>query len=535
MMKRLALLTFALIFWTAALFPQTVQNQLKPISKSDFSGTLSFLASDWMEGREAGAKGGFMAADYISSMMENNGLLPFGDNETSKNISKRSYFQDFEVIRYKTESAALSLISKTETSKTEFQLIPAIDFEVEAFTNSLTAEAPLVFAGYGISAPDFGYDDYKKLETKGCIIIVLEGFPGHADTTSAGWKKFGKSYEDGDFSRTSKLKTAAKLGAVAIIEVNPDGSFKPSTDEIVNLSVVQSAMKSEKPADPEYEDFSYILLADTSLPAIPSFKISSKVTNEIFEGTGISLTDAEKKAANSLETSATLIKDKIAGISITVKSESLLVRNVLGVIPGKDSTKSVVVGAHYDHLGIRDCRIYNGSDDNASGVAGMLAMAKSWASSNEKPACNLIFAAWTAEEKGLLGSSFFVQNPEINNKNIPLYINFDMISRSAPEDSTQLIVSVGTVKGSDSLKNLASKNNGKLARPFNLDLWECSENGGSDYASFATKKIPVMTFFSGFHDDYHSPRDISAKADLEKMAAILNLTNNCLYEFLDSE
>jgi hypothetical protein len=533
MMKRLALLTFALIFWTAALFPQAVQNQGKPISKSDFSGTLSFLASDWMEGREAGAKGGFMAADYIASMMENYGLMPYGDNETSKNINKQRYFQDFEVIRYKTEKASLSLISKTSSSNSGFEFIEGIDFETEAGPNSVMAEAPLVFAGYGISAPDFGYDDYKKFDVKGCIVIILKGFPGHSDTTSAAWKKFGKSYEDGDLSRTSKLKTAAKLGAIAVFEVNPDGSFKPSTHEIVNLSVVQSAMKAEKPADPEYEDFSHILAADTSLPVIPCFKISLKLTNEIFKGTGINLADAEKKAANSLQNSSVPLKDKIATFAISVKSESLLVRNVLGIIKGTDSSRSIVIGAHYDHLGVRDGRIYNGSDDNASGTAGMLALAKYWATSIEKPPCNIIFAAWTAEEKGLLGSSYFVQNPAISNQNIRLYINFDMISRSAPEDSTKLIVSVGTVKGSDSLKNLAFKNNSKLARPFTLDLWECSENGGSDYASFATKQILVMTFFSGFHDDYHTPRDISAKADLDKMAAILNLTNNCLLEFIE--
>lgn len=532
-MKRLDLLTFALIFWTASLFPQAAQNQGKPISKSDFSGTLSFLASDWMEGREADARGGFMAADYIASMMEVFGLKPYGDKETSKNISKPSYFQDFEVIRYKTEKVSLSLISKTSSSEAEFEFIGGLDFEAEAGPNSLMAEAPLVFAGYGISAPDFGYDDYKKLDVKGCIVVVMKGFPGHSDTTSAGWKKFGKSYEDSDILKTSKLKTAAKLGAIAVLEVFPDGSFEPSTHEVVNLSVVQSAMKAEKPVDPEYEDFSHILPADTSFAAIPFFKISSKVTKEIFEGTGINLADAEKKAANSLETSSVPLKDKMAGFAITVKSESLLVRNVLGIIKGTDSSKNIVVGAHYDHLGMRDGRIYNGSDDNASGTAGMLAIAKHWANSTEKPACNLIFAAWTAEEKGLLGSSYFVQDPEINNKTIPLYINFDMISRSAPEDSAQLIISVGTIKGSDSLKNLASKNNSKLSRPFTLDLWECSENGGSDYASFATKQIPVMTFFSGFHDDYHSPRDISAKADLEKMAAILNLTNNCLLEFIE--
>jgi hypothetical protein len=530
-MKKPGLFFLLFLVWTAALFSQKDTT----ISKSDFSGTLAFLASDWMEGREAGARGGFIAADYIASMMENYCLRPYGDNETSKNINKRSYFQDFEVIRYKTENATLSLISKTAFSKFEFQLIPKIDFEAETGPNSMVAEAPLVFAGYGIIAPDFGYDDYKKLDVKGCIVAVLKGFPGHADTTSAGWKKFGKSYEDSDILKTSKLKTAEKLGAIAVFEISPDGSFKPSTNEIANLSVVKSALKSENPVDPEYEDFSHILPADTSLPAIPCFKISSKVTNEIFDGTGINLAAAEKKAANSLETSSVPLKDKIAGFAITVKTEAIMVRNVLGFIQGLDSTRSIVVGAHYDHLGVRDDRIYNGSDDNASGTAGMLALAKYWATSTEKPACNIIFAAWTAEEKGMLGSSFFIQNPEINNKTISLYLNFDMISRSAPEDSSKLIVSVGTVKGSDSLKNLASKNNSKLARPFTLDLWECSENGGSDYASFATKQIPVMTFFSGFHDDYHSPRDISAKADLDKMAAILNLANNCIYEFSDND
>ncbi len=532
-MKRLALLTSVLVFWTAALFPQTVQNQRKPISKSDFSGTLAFLASDWMEGREAGTKGSFMAADYISAMMEVFGLKPYGDKEHGKNVIKRSYFQDFEIIRYKTETAALSLISKTESSKAEFEFIDGIDFESEAVPNSMVAEAPLVFAGYGISAPDAGYDDYKKIDVKGCIIIVLEGFPGHADTNSVAWKKLGKTFQDEDVLYLSKLKTAQKNGAVAMMFVRPDGRTKPFRQSVINRAVALSAMNSDKFADEDYEDYSFLLPGDTSQPTLPCFWLASKATDEFLEGSGINLKDTETKAANSLETSATLIKGKIAGISVTVKSGSLLVRNVLGIIPGKDSTKSVVIGAHYDHLGMRDGSIYNGSDDNASGVAGMLALARTWAVSGEKPACNIIFAAWTAEEKGMLGSSYFVQNPETSIKNIPLYLNFDMLSRSAPEDSAKLIVSVGTLKGSDGLKNLASRNNNKLARPFTLDLWECSENGGSDYASFATKKIPVMTFFSGFHDDYHTPRDTFSKADLEKMTAILNLVNNCLLEFIE--
>jgi Zn-dependent M28 family amino/carboxypeptidase len=162
----------------------------------------------------------------------------------------------------------------------------------------------------------------------------------------------------------------------------------------------------------------------------------------------------------------------------------------------------------------------------------MLALAKYWSESAEKPACNLLFAAWTAEEKGLIGSSYFVDHNNVNPENTVLKINFDMISRSAPEDSTGLIISIGTAKGSDNLKALANQNNQLLAKPFTLDLWECSEHGGSDYAPFAGQKVPVMTFFSGFHDDYHSIRDISIKADLDKMKNILNLANGCLEGFM---
>lgn len=104
----------------------------------------------------------------------------------------------------------------------------------------------------------------------------------------------------------------------------------------------------------------------------------------------------------------------------------------------------------------------------------------------------------------------------------------DMISRSAPEDTARRILSVGTEKGSDKLRNLAVSNIKNLSHPFVLDLWDTNGHTGSDYASFTPYKIPVMTFFSGFHDDYHTPRDIAAKADLNKMADILKLVNSCL-------
>jgi Zn-dependent M28 family amino/carboxypeptidase len=154
-----------------------------------------------------------------------------------------------------------------------------------------------------------------------------------------------------------------------------------------------------------------------------------------------------------------------------------------------------------------------------------------WPEHVEKPSCNIIFAAWTAEEKGLLGSTYFVKHDKVNPEKILIYFNMDMISRSAPEDTAFRILSIGTLPGGDHLRKMAGDINRRIARPFQLDLWDVTGHTGSDYGSFIAVNIPVMTFFSGFHDDYHTPRDVAAKVDLEKMRDILKVVNGCVLEF----
>lgn len=206
--------------------------------------------------------------------------------------------------------------------------------------------------------------------------------------------------------------------------------------------------------------------------------------------------------------------------------------NVIGILPGIDTTRSVIIGAHYDHLGIHGDSIFYGADDNASGVAGVLSLAEKWSETRIKPPVNLIFACWTAEEKGLIGSEYFakhIANPE----KLMLYINMDMISRSAPEDTLRNTLSIGTRKSDISFRQLSEETNKKLSLRFNLDLWEVDGHSGSDYASFTAINVPVMTFFSGFHDDYHSPRDIYKKTDPDKMYNVLKLVNGIMLSYLN--
>ena len=540
-LRKYCLLVLALLLQSLTLLAQTDLQPVPAPAANDYEGTLSFLSSDWMEGREADARGGFMAADYIATMMQLNGLTPFGDPNYSStgNFNKRgggaalqpNYFQDFEVVRYKTEKAAFAFVRRTATSESLLQLSYGIDFELLPIPYSTEVEAPLVFAGYGISAPDKGYDDYKGLDVKDRVVAVITGSPGNADTASPAWKKLGKALGEEYTSLDKKLQTAEKLGAVALIVVSPDGSFKPYRNVQTNFKVVNSAMNSPKNTEPGYDDPEYALPGDTAISKVPCFILLPNATKQLFAGTGIVLADVEKKIARDLSPASMQLNGKLVKISVEVKTESMIVRNVLGILTGKDSTKNIVVGAHYDHLGIRTGQIFNGADDNASGTSGMLALAKKWVGHSEKPACNIIFAAWTAEEKGLLGSSFFVEHPKTLPDRILLYINLDMISRSAPEDTANNILSIGTMTGSDRLKKIAGASNQKRPHPFVLDLWDVTGHTGSDYASFTAVKIPVMTFFSGFHVDYHTPRDVASKVDFDKMGDILKVVNDCIQEF----
>lgn len=530
-MKMKAINIIVLLSLQAALFAQTNARAVPSPSENDFAPILSFLSSDWMQGREAGAKGGFMAADYMASMMQLFGLQPYGD--PSKGANKGlGYFQDFEILRYTTQTSSLAFTSRTANSQNDRDFAPGVDYNVKGGTQSMEAEAPLVFAGYGITDKGNGYDDYKALDVRGKIVVVLKGFPGHADTTSPAWKKFSKTTGE-EASFETKLRTARMNGAVALILLDGDGKFEPFKQAQQNQLLLKSTMNSVKNADEDFEDDDYILPNDTANEMIPGFRPGSSATRQLLSGTGLNVADFEKRTAKTVMPASMLLKDKVVKVSVSVKTDPLLVRNVLGMIPGKDRTKYIVLGGHYDHLGIRNGQIYNGSDDNGSGAGGLLALAKVWAESGVQPACNLIFASWTAEEEGLLGSQYFVQAMKINPKAIRLYINMDMISRSVIEDTARRQLSIGTRTLDENLRALARKVNATMSHPFELDLWDVTGHSGSDYGSFTPVNIPVMTYNTGLHNDYHTPRDISANADLVKMGDVLKLVNESLQEVLE--
>ncbi|MCX6267362.1 MAG: M28 family peptidase [Bacteroidetes bacterium] len=522
-MKNSCLFTLFLVLSWTTIKAQTSSGSLAAPSRDDFEGIQSFLSSDWMEGRGTGTRGALMAADYIASMMQLSGLLPYGDTVANgkpgaKPTRIRTYLQNFKMIRCHVERSSLALIRNTPEGESALVFAPGTDYQLEAIPLGRETEAQLVFAGYGIEAADKGYNDYAGIDVRNRIVMILEGYPGHASTNSSAYKKLGSTFGDDFATLKKKLKTAEKNGAAAVVFINP--------------KVLNSQINEPISVDEDDENPRHYLPADPGKLNIPCFTMGTDATIKLLEGSAIDLSGFENKAAQDLSPGSAIVPGKKLRFSISIKSEELIIRNVLGMIRGKDTTRNIIIGGHYDHLGISKGEIFNGADDNASGVAGMLALAKIWANTSDKPACNLIFAAWVGEERGKLGSVYFARNSKIVPDHVSLVINMDMISRSAPEDTGRIALSIGTMTLNEDLRTLAKHVNSKLDHPFVLEIWDVTGASGSDYRPFADRKVPILTFHAGFPDEYHTPQDDFSRVDANKMEQILKIVHTCLIESL---
>ncbi|PKP53887.1 MAG: hypothetical protein CVT92_01610 [Bacteroidetes bacterium HGW-Bacteroidetes-1] len=529
-MNLLRLLIVSLIFATP-LQAQKRRDVLPPDS-SDFINIVKYLASEKTQGREVGTKGGYLAADFIALQMSENGLLPAGDFTTLLDGTKsRTYFQDFELWKYKTVSASLKFFQENEVQKTSSLLQHGINFDVLPCFSNIETKAELVFAGYGLISADSSYNDFDAVNVKNKIVLLLNGFPGHADTNSEAWKAYGKEFAKSGSKLFNKRKNAFNYGARAIIFV--DTQTPHSIENLSNSirSLRQIVFDISGSDNAIYPDFEYMLPSDSIVSCLPIFIIDSMAMSSLMVITNLNFAKLEKHITQTCRSASLYIPETIVALSIEVTKETIIARNVLGMIQGKDSTSTLVTGGHYDHLGIRGDSIYLGADDNASGAAGVLALSKKWIESQIQPTHNMIFACWDAEEKGLLGSNFFVNSGKKDKKEISLYVNMDMIARSEPQDIHKRRLSIGMRKADTLLFRTAIKYNALQNNYFELDLWDVTGHSGSDYTAFIESDIPVMSFFSGFHKDYHSPRDVNSKLDYLKMKRILRLVNDCLMDY----
>ncbi|MDA2919291.1 M28 family peptidase [Desulfobacterota bacterium AH_259_B03_O07] len=453
---------------------------------------VRYLASDELEGRRAGTVGAEKAAEYIASEFENTGLKPLGDNGT--------YFQDFSLTSgVKLGDANLLTIDygqNKDVLKIEEDYVP-LSFSVSDYSS-----ADLVFAGYGISAPELNYDDYDGIDVKDKIVLVLRYTPEDYDVDSPFY-----NYA----SLRNKAITARKKGAKGIIFTTP------------------LSQKEESDLGGRRFDASF---TDSGIQAVILRRI---IAEKILNYSGRDMKSLEEKLSNQKNGSFYIphIKVLLNTDLIPQRSKS---SNVIGLLEGTDPDlrdEVIVVGAHYDHVGFggwfsrgdhktQKNKIHNGADDNASGIAGLLELAAFFSNEQKFLKRSLLFIAFSAEELGLIGSSYYVKNPKIPLEKTKAMLNMDMIGRLRDDKLT--VFGVGT---SPEWETIVESANSELG--FDLKLSD-SGVGQSDQTVFYTKNIPVLHFFTGVHSDYHIPSDDWQKINPYGLKKVLLMMSKLIYD-----
>jgi len=472
---------------TIVAISATVAAALPGIESDALVDHIKFLASDDMKGRGNGTPELERAAEYVAAQFKKAGLRPGGRND--------SYFQPFELIAGLTVGRENSLTIQSGGRAAAFSLgtsyypLAAPANENPAVASTTLIEVPLVFAGYGLVAPNVGYDDYEKIDVSGKAVLIFSHEPQERDANSRlnGTRPMPQTTVQG------KAAAARAKGARALIVVSdPVHETDEANYKLFGL-------------DPDAETVSIPVLRvrrDEMRPLLDAWKLEA-VAKQI---------DADLVPRSRVLDGATV--DYVEHLARNRRT----VRNVVAVLPGSDPAKAgeaVVLGAHYDHVGIggrlsvspeRTGEIHNGADDNASGTAAIIEIARSAAGERARFPRTLVFVAFAGEERGLLGSAHYATDPAVPIANTVAMLNLDMVGRARGG------VDVSGLEVSPSMEEALRA----AVRAVGNDLEIRRQGPGagrSDDSSFIDRRIPAINFFTGFHNDYHRPGDDWDKID----------------------
>jgi hypothetical protein len=402
------------------------------------------------------------------------------------------------------------------------------DYSITPGNRSIDVEAQVIFVGYGIDNKPLKHNDYKGLDLKGKILIRLAGYPGWQEPSSKNYGRFtSKDPAEANQLEQNKDSYALAHGAIAVIEVRKGSTGFTQVPDNLPFRYTTPTYEGDVPFNSEVGYRT--ALQGKEIASLPHITLSDRALNELISGSGIDFDEYESAAANANVKPIALPGDIYLRFVSTVDSRIVRGRNVIGVLEGEDTKSCIVVGAHYDHMGQVKGFIYNGSDDNASGTVGVMTIARAILATGVKPKQTIVFCAWTAEEKGLLGSQYYAAHPLI--KDIKCYMNYDMISRTAPDDSTGLKCDFNYSSGLPYLKEITDKHIRDYSIKLNMEYKTSPRPaGGSDFSSFSAKDIPIFLIHGKFTPDYHNYTDHADKAVLPYMTEIVKLGYLNIYE-----
>lgn len=477
------------------------------ISAEEMLSHVAYLASDDMKGRDTPSPELDKCANFIADYFRDLGLKYVANNKDN--------YQHFSLLKTRLggEQKFLLINNGVETA---YQIKD--DFVPLHLAANRTVTAPVVFAGYGISAPEYEYNDYESIDAKGKIVLVFTSEPQEKDSASV-----FNGIKETDHSRLNdKVLNAIDHGAVGFILVtNPNSRFRKPPN------VWPSLMKSAP------EDAIPFTLGEKEENKIVAVRIGKQLADDLMSVSEKTMEDIHQAIDNDLKPRSMELPGLTASIKTFLESDSFKTQNVIAFLEGSDpelKKEIVVIGGHYDHVGTRnDTIIYNGADDNASGTAGVMAVAKAFTNSNIKPKRSVLFMCFAGEEKGLFGSRYYAgTDPLFPLEKTVAMLNMDMICRN---DTSAVIVYGGT--RSPDLKDLVTRANASIK--LKLDFNDDRRVGGSDHAPFFREKIPYLFFNTGMHEDYHQPTDTVEKINAEKMAKIAQVVFGCAWQLANSD
>ena len=446
---------------------------------------IKFLASPELRGRATGSPELEKAAAFIERNYRQFGIKPVGT---------AGYLQPLQV----TTDAALGKSNHfrfTENGRSTTLRCPE-DFVPFNFSQTGKFAGGIVFAGYGITAPEYHYDDYTGLDVKGKIVLILRHEPQESDPNSV---FEGKTYTQ--HAQFAAKATNAKLhGAAGVILINDHANHPGAADELEKFGVT---------AGPTNSGISFVQVKEARVE--PWFADAGKSLDKIQADIDKNLTPQSFVFPAGIQIDANL----------DIERAIRTVHNVVAYLPGT-SAEYVILGAHYDHLGLGGQyslapsltgTVHPGADDNASGTAGVLELARTFAKEPRRKR-GILFLNFAGEEQGLLGSAWYADHPMLPLANAVAMINLDMIGRMRDD---KLYIG-GSASGSTFKPMLET-----IVPQYSLkvDYSGGPSEGSSDHTSFTAHQVPALFFFSGLHGDYHKPSDTWDKIDAPAAARLL--------------
>ncbi len=475
-------------------------------SASRLRADVAYLADDAREGRGPGTAGIDAAADYIAKAYEAAGLKPAPGAE--------GYFQPFAIsgpTRLGKDQSLAATVGANMVVRGEMRR----DFAPLAIgSGGKFADLPVVFAGYGITASDpaagLDYDDYAGLDVKGKAVLILRRAPGHEKAEGPFAAKDGQPSSYATFLH--KVTNAAEHGAKALFVVNDQAGLVGADDELLVFTAAGTSRFADIPVAMLSRAYVTKLLGPAGAHGLDH--LEAKI-----------LGDGKKPTPAGLDLEGKLRFDG----TISIDREVIACKNVVGVLEGEGpaADETIVIGAHYDHLGrggfgslaplSRD--VHNGADDNASGTALILELARRLGARPDPLPRRIVFIAFSGEERGLLGSKHYVENPLFPIDTTAAMLNFDMVGRLNDKNELTLF-GAGSLAGLTELTEALGASQGLKIKPI---AGASGEFAASDHYSFYQAGLPVFFAFTGSHADYHRPGDDTEKVNVEGMARIANL------------